>query len=272
MVLWLIKIVSPLSYLVSSYFYLRYFINRGESDKTWAKITDTMAILLHGLLLILLSLHTGHLPLAEPFQALTTFMFFFATLNKLLIVNKKEYSLGVFHSFILFIFQLISMLFIEVHAPLPDILKNIFFEVHVIFNLVGYASFSSAFLTGIMYVLLFHEIKGRKLGYFYDRLPSLGYLEKLNFRAILIGFIFNTIGIVLGACTGKTAWGTYWAWDPKLIAVVIAWITYAMAIIGKINFHWKGKRLAYLSMIGFTWIIFSMLIINVYFSKIHSFN
>ena len=153
-----------------------------------------------------------------------------------------------------------------------EILQNIYFEVHVVFNLVGYASFSSAFLSGIMYLLLFHEIKGQKLGYFYDRLPSLAYLNKLNFRAMLIGFLFNSIGIILGAFTGKTAWGAYWAWDPKLIAVIIAWMVYGMALIGKLNLKWQGNRLAYISLIGFFWIIFSMLIISNYFSKIHSFN
>jgi ABC-type uncharacterized transport system permease subunit len=272
MELWPIRILSPLSYLVAAFFYLQFFLNRKESDRRWARISDSVAIFIHALFLVLLTVHSEHLPLAGPFQALSTFMFFFAILNKIMILNNKEYSLGFFHSSILFLFQLIAMLFIKVDTPLSDILKNIFFEVHVIFNLIGYAAFSSAFLTGIMYSLLFHEIKGRKLGYFYDRLPSLAYLEKLNFRALLIGFCFISIGILLGAYTGKTAWGTYWAWDPKLIAAVISWVTYGIAITGKINFHWKGNRLAYFSIIGFTWIIFSMLIISNYFSKIHSFN
>ena len=268
----LLRILSPLLYLTAFILYFQFFRNRSARSKSRAQVTEIGAIAIHALLLILLSINSGHLPLSGPFQAMSTFMFFFALLNKILIREEKEYTLGIFHTSIIFLLQFISMIFLQVSAPLPEILQNIYFEVHVVFNLVGYASFSSAFLSGIMYLLLFHEIKGQKLGYFYDRLPSLAYLNKLNFRAMLIGFLFNSIGIILGAFTGKTAWGAYWAWDPKLIAVIIAWMVYGMALIGKLNLKWQGNRLAYISLIGFFWIIFSMLIISNYFSKIHSFN
>ena len=265
------RILSPLSYLLATVFYWRYFANRRHQDQHLARYIESAAMVIHTALLVVLSLGSGHVPLAGPFQALTTFMWFFAILNKLLIHEEREYALGVFQTAALFLIQTIAMIFIDVYAPLPEILHNIYFEVHVLLNLIGYASFSSAFLAGMMYLLLYHEIKGSSLGYFFDRLPSLAYLEKLNYRALLIGFIFNTVGIVVGIITGKTAWGIYWTWDPKLIAVVVAWIIYAVAIIGRNRFHWKGNRLGYLSIIGFAWILFSMLIINNYFSEIHSF-
>jgi ABC-type transport system involved in cytochrome c biogenesis permease subunit len=266
-----LRILSPLLYLLTAVFYFHFFRLRSQRTKDFARISEIAAIVLHAVLLIILTVDIGNLPLSGPFQSLSMFMFFFALLNKFLIRAEKEYTLGIFHTAIIFLFQAISMIFLQIESPIPEILQNLYFEVHVLVNLIGYASFSSAFLTGLMYLLLFHEIKGPKLGYFYDRLPSLAYLEKLNYRAVLIGFIFNTIGIVLGSITGKTAWGAYWAWDPKLIAVLIAWLIYGVALTGKLNFHWKGNHLAYLSLIGFSWIIFSMLIITNYFSKIHSF-
>jgi ABC-type transport system involved in cytochrome c biogenesis permease subunit len=267
----IIRIISPLSYLVATIFYWRYFADRRSQDQHIARYAESAAMVIHTTILIILGLGLGHVPLAGAFQALTTFMWFFAILNKLLIHEGREYTLGFFQTAVLFIIQSIAMIFINVYTPLPAILQNIFFEIHVLLNLIGYASFSSAFLAGMMYLLLYHEIRGSHLGYFYDRLPSLAYLEKLNYRALLIGFIFNTAGIIVGVITGKTAWGIYWTWDPKLIAVAIAWLIYALAVLGRYSFHWKGNRLAYLSIIGFAWILFSMLIINNYFSKIHSF-
>ncbi len=272
MIFQILRILSPILYLITAYFYYRYFTEKNDRHKYQARIFDNLAISIHTLVLIQIYVVSGHLPLADAFQSMTTFMWCFALLNKIYIRSEKEYSLGIFHSSILFVLQLIAMVFIDIESPLPEILKNVYFEFHVVFNLIGYASFSSAFLAGLMYILLYYEFRGNKLGYFYDRLPSLSYLELLNFRALLIGFIFNTIGILTGAFTGKTAWGAYWAWDPKLIAVLLGWIIYGMALVGRKNFHWKGIRLSYLSIIGFTWIIFSMLIISSYFSKIHSFN
>lgn len=267
-----LRILSPLMYLISAIFYYRFFTERRDIYKRYARLGDGVALLLHSFILIYLTWDSGHLPLADAPQAITSFMWFFAILNKIYIREKKEYSLGIFHTSIVFILLAIAMLFIDPQAEMPVILQNVSFEIHVIVNLIAYASFSSAFLAGIMYSLLFHEFRGNRLGYFYERLPSLSYLEKLNFRALLIGFVLNLLGIVLGIFTGKTAWGTYWAWDPKLTAVLIGFMIYAVALLGHLNLRWQGNRLAYLSITGFIWILFSMLIINNYFSTIHSFN
>ena len=51
----------------------------------------------------------------------------------------------------------------------------------------------------------------------------------------------------------------------------MAWILYLTIIIGKNKYQWHGMRLAQLSILGFVWIIFSMLIITQLYSGIHSF-
>jgi ABC-type transport system involved in cytochrome c biogenesis permease subunit len=271
MLLTILKIISPIAYLISAILFYVYFQKREENQLRRARIVDRLAIIIHATFLILLTLEIGHLPLAGAFQALSVFMFIFAILNKIIVREGKDYSLGFFYSGILFLLQGLSVLFITEDAVLPEILKDVFFEVHVLFNLVGYAAFSSAFLLATMYLMLSHEIKSNKMGYFYDRLPSLAYLENLNYKAVLIGFTFNSIGILLGSIVGFAAWGTYWSWDPKLTSALMAWILYLTSIVGKNRYRWHGGRLARFSVLGFIWIIFSMLIITQFFSGIHSF-
>ncbi len=204
-----LKVLSPLAYLFSTIYFFLYFSYRDAKNLKTARYLDRLAILIHFLFLVTLSVKTGHLPLAGAFQALSTFMLFFAILNKFFVPEGKDYSLGVFYSGILFVLQGISVVFISESAVLPVVLQDIAFEVHVILNLIGYAAFSSAFLVASMYILLFLEIKSRRLGYFYDRLPSLVYLEKLTYRALVTGFIFNTFGVLSGAFIGIYAWGTF---------------------------------------------------------------
>ena len=79
------RILSPLSYLLATVFYWRYFANRRHQDQHLARYIESAAMVIHTALLVILSLGSGHVPLAGPFQALTTFMWFFAILNKLLI-------------------------------------------------------------------------------------------------------------------------------------------------------------------------------------------
>jgi ABC-type uncharacterized transport system permease subunit len=266
-----LRCLSPLAYLLSAVFFYRYFSDRDLRQLKVARILDRFAIFVHFLFLALLTLLTGHLPLAGAFQALSTFMFFFAILNKVLVPENKDYSLGFFYSGLLFLLQAVSMFYISESTILPDVLENVFFEVHVVLNLIGYAAYSSSFLVSVVYLLLFHEIKGHKLGYFYDRLPSLAYLETGNIRAISIGFLFCSMGILSGSFTGMFAWGKFWAWDTKLIAALLSWLIYATMMIGIFRMKWSGKVISLISIFGFFWIIFSMLIVTRYFSGIHAF-
>jgi len=268
----ILRVLSPLFYLIAAIYSFRFFSNRNLKDLQRANVVNVLAVLLHLLFLVSLTLESGHLPLAGAFQALSTFMLFFAILTKFITPDTREYSIGFFNTSLLFILHLISVIYISPNTVLPEILKNVLFEVHVILNLIGYAAYSSAFLLSLMYLLLLHEIKGNKLGYFYDRLPSLAYLEKLNRRAITVGFIFSTLGIFSGAFTGIYAWGQFWAWDPKLISVIVAWIVYGTTLTGSYKYGWSGKQVAYISFLCFLWIIFSMLIVTQYFSGIHSFS
>src|SRR5437868_9120028 len=94
------------------------------------------------------------------------------------------------------------------------VLEGPLFEVHVSSLLFAYASFALACVIGITYVLLFKEIKAKHLGFFYARLPSLQVLDRMNQRAIVIGWIFLTISIIVGGIWAAQARGGYGAGDP----------------------------------------------------------
>ena len=247
----LFRWLSPLAYLLSAVYFYRFFSTRRQAYLGFARKLDWFAILIHFLFLAFLAIRSGHLPLAGAFQAISTFMLFFAVLNKIIVPENKDYSLGFFYSGLLFLLQALSMFYISEATVLPAVLEDVFFEVHVVLNLIGYAAFSSSFLVSFVYLLLFHEINGRSLGYFYDRLPSLAYLETTNIRAIFIGFIFSSAGIISGAFTGIYAWGKFWAWDPKLIAALFAWMVYGFILIGNYKLKWSGKIIAIIELIRF---------------------
>ena len=135
------------------------------------------------------------MPLADAFQALSVFMFIFAILNKIIVRVDKDYSLGFLYSGILFVLQGIAVLFISENTALPNILKDVTFEIHVIFNLIGYAAFSSAFLIATMYLFLTHEIKSDKMGFF-----LLFYLFNDIYYFPYVSTTTNTVLVVPKLC------------------------------------------------------------------------
>ena len=98
-------------------------------------------------------------------------------------------------------------------------LQGPLFGVHVSSLLFAYASFALACVIGITYVLLFKEIKAKHLGFFYARLPSLQVLDRMNQRAIVIGWIFLTVGMIVGGIWAAQARGGYGAGDPRVQAM-----------------------------------------------------
>ena len=77
-------------------------------------------------------------------------------------------------------------------------MESPWFAIHVSSLLFAYASFALAAVLGITYVLQFKEIKAKHLGFFYARLPSLHILDDMNLRAVKIGWVFLTTGLITG--------------------------------------------------------------------------
>lgn len=103
------------------------------------------------------------------------------------------------------------------------------------------------------------EFKTRLL----DRFPEPRALDELGYQLILLGFLFLSIGIISGAVWANSAWGRYWGWDPKETWSLITWFVYATLLHARLTRGWHGKRIAYLSMIGFAAVVFTYFGVNL---------
>tara|TARA_Y100001936_G_scaffold250464_1_gene303311 strand:+ start:114 stop:821 length:708 start_codon:yes stop_codon:yes gene_type:complete len=45
------------------------------------------------------------------------------------------------------------------------------------------------------------------------------------------GFVFSIIALVTGSIWGKPTWGTWWAWDPRIVSMLILGLFYLMYLI-----------------------------------------
>jgi len=161
------------------------------------------------------------------------------------------------------------------------VLQGPLFGIHVSSLLFAYASFALAGVVGITYVLLFKEIKAKHLGFFYARLPSLEVLDRMNQGAIVIGWIFLTVGIIVGGVWAAQARGGYSAVDPrvqamsledpKIFVAIVCWLVYSFELFAARRIGWGGRRAAYLSAVGFLIVLFNFVPISYFFSKSHNF-
>ena len=151
--------------------------------------------------------------------------------------------------------------------------------MHVSSLLFAYASFALACVIGITYVLLFTEIKAKHLGIFYARLPSLQVLDRMNQRAIIIGWIFLTLGLLIGAVmvfqARADAAGPQMHLmsldDPKIFVAVVCWVVYSFELFAARRIGWGGRRTAYLSALGFAIVLMNFVPISYFVNQSHSF-
>ncbi len=146
--------------------------------------------------------------------------------------------------------------------PLMPALKSNWLLIHVMTAFLGYAAFTVAFGAALLYLV--QEKRPRKT------LPALPRLDRLLYRATMLGFLLLTFGILTGAVWAETAWGRYWSWDPKETWSLITWLIYASLLHARLLKGWQGRRIAWLAVIGFLAVIFTYLGVN-YLPSLHAY-
>src|SRR5436189_2966077 len=183
--------------------YAWHFARRGATSGRTATTLLLAAALADTFVIGMQTVEVGHIPIAGTTSAISTFVWLLALSYLYVEMTTEERAMGVFSLPLLAALQTIPTL----HPGSEDrslVLRSPLFGIHVSSLLFAYASFALACVIGITYVLLFKEIKAKHLGFFYARLPSLQVLDRMNQRAIMIGWIFLTVGIIAGAVWAGT--------------------------------------------------------------------
>lgn len=120
------------------------------------------------------------------------------------------------------------------------------FWVHVITSSIAYGFVLLAGAVGLLYLF-----KTRHTGdAFYEELPEMKKLDNSNYLFISIGFVMLTLMIISGALWTKQVHGSYWAWDPLEVQALISWLVYAIWMHLRLTFGWRGKKLAWYSLLA----------------------
>jgi cytochrome c-type biogenesis protein CcsB len=96
-------------------------------------------------------------------------------------------------------------------------------------------------------------------------------VETVLTRTISFGFLFLTLGILTGAVWANSAWGTYWSWDPKETWSLVTWLVYAVFLHCRFVRGWRGRRAAWISIVGFASVLFTYYGVNFLLSGLHSY-
>ena len=276
----MINVVPLALYAGALVAYAWHFAQRNPLVGRSASTLLIAAALAHTFVIGMQTMEAGHVPVGSATSAISTFVWLLALAYLYTEMTTDERAMGVFILPLLVALQAIPAIRPGVEER-AAVLQGPLFGVHVSSLLFAYASFALACVIGITNVLLFKEIKAKHLGFFYARLPSLQVLDRMNQRAIVIGWVFLTIGMIVGAVWALQARGGYAAGDPrvqamslqdpKIFVALVCWFVYSFELFAARRIGWGGRRAAYLSAVGFAIVLLNFVPISYFLTRSHDF-
>ena len=67
-------------------------------------------------------------------------------------------------------------------------------------------------------------------------------LERLTFRFATAGFVLLSATLLAGVFFSEVLYGRAWRWDHKTIFSVLSWVAFALLLLGRARFGWRGRK------------------------------
>ncbi len=198
---------------------------------------------------------SGHVPLANQFESLVSMSWGITALAFCFHRLAPGDWLGPAISALSLALLGLCALLDSTVAPLVPALRSNWLLLHVSVIMLAYAALALSFLASAVYLTT----------------DTDQALDRFNERAMGLGYLLLTAGIILGAVWANEAWGSYWSWDPKETWSLITWIVYTAAIHLRRTHRWQGRSMAWFSVAGFAFVLFTYFGVNYLMSGLHSY-
>ncbi|OGG97591.1 MAG: hypothetical protein A2508_07670 [Candidatus Lambdaproteobacteria bacterium RIFOXYD12_FULL_49_8] len=131
----------------------------------------------------------------------------------------------------------------------------VFGKVILVFHasnlMLGYLLFAVACVTSILYLHQERLLKQKKLHLSVGKVPSLGYLDKLNYKVIAIGFLLVTFGLLSGVGMNLFAKAGQAQLSLRQLLPIATWAVYALFLFDRSRMGLRGKSSAIWAISGF---------------------
>ncbi len=132
-------------------------------------------------------------------------------------------------------------------------------KIHSITIHLSYLAFFTASVVSVLYLIQDNALKNKLTGVIFSRLPSLSFLDKLNYRSIGLGFPLLTVSVISGLIWAKNLHGIYWwGYNLRQLYSLILWLVYALILHVRLSAKLRGRKVALLSIAAFFVIILTL--------------
>ena len=133
-----------------------------------------------------------------------------------------------------------------------------FLICHITTLIAGYILLGLSCISSILFLYQERQIKTKLVKVLVHRFPSLTTLDQISYRSVTLGFLFLTLGLVLGILLSDGLQSTRNMW--RLGIVLLVWFFYASFLLERFWTGHKQRFSAIWSIIGFFLLLASLII------------
>lgn len=252
----------PVLYLALVLDYGVAFITRSRAKARQGLLPAVIAI--HVTILLLRYLRLGYLPLLNAFEILTLVALSITVVYCIMELAGRDRRVGVFVFLVVFLMQYSSSVFLG-RQPIPQAdvatLQLGPMSIHTVAAIFAYTSLALAAVHGALHIVGRRDIRKRRFGLLFDRLPPLETLSRASWYGLAAALIFITISVATGAIAlGHADSGVHdSAMTAKIISKIvlglITWLICAVGVVGKAIGKWPDSRIAPIAAGGFLLVV-----------------
>jgi len=247
----------------------------------WVRVAvglTALGLAAHVLGVVSRGLAVHRVPWGDMYEFVTTVtcvavIFFFV-----LMLRYRAYRLGLFVlGPVVVLLGLAETVIYTPAGQLPPALQSYWLAIHVTSITLATGAFVVAALLAVVYLLADRHARRVAAGQptradaIFRILPAPKVIDQLAYRTVVFGFPLWTFGIIAGAIWADEAWGRYWGWDPTETWAFITWVVYAGYLHARATAGWRGRRSAYIQLIGFGCLIFNTVVVSILIKGLHSY-
>lgn len=248
------------TYVVAAIHAVLAFINKRRALQRVSEWSMLVGFVLHTAALIADWTIYGHYPLYYLRETLSFLGWTLIASNALVLYRYRARALGSFTlplvSILIFI-AIITRSEPSGSAEASSMSTTWLFPVHTALVLFAYAAFFVVFVASIMYLLQERELKLKKFGAIFHRLPSLTTVNEIATSSTAIGLTLLTVGIATGMLWSSSRDGRLWHNDPKEVFAALTWLLYLLLILYRSTSSWRGRMAAWMGVAGFALVLFT---------------
>lgn len=122
---------------------------------------------------------------------------------------------------------------------------------HIVISVLAYSLLCLAAVQSLMLLMLERHLHGKHPGGFIRALPPMQTMENVMFQLIGLGFILLTFTLVSGLFFSEEVFGRPLKFTHHMILAVLAWIVYAILLVGRWRLGWRGRQAIHWTLGGF---------------------